>query len=223
MKKHLIAFMLFASPCLAGMGIGGFPYPGPGVVAAVVSSGIFDDFSTNTAANYTAINGSISISGGTLGGGTNWTGNYAIHNTPTGSNDHYVQGKIQTGGPGAGSAIGLRSNGTTGYLVSLNGDATRLYLYAFNGNALTGDPNGNYAKTILGASGTGSYTVKLSISGSVIHAYIDLNNNGLFTDANEDLGSWNDATYSAGQHIVVGALRGADNVDYRVDDFSGGL
>ena len=36
MIKYLIAFMLFSSPCLAGMGIGGFPYPGPGVVGADV-------------------------------------------------------------------------------------------------------------------------------------------------------------------------------------------
>lgn len=32
--KYIIAFMLLTSPCLAGMGIGGFPYPGPGVVLA---------------------------------------------------------------------------------------------------------------------------------------------------------------------------------------------
>lgn len=34
MIKYFIAFMLFTSPCLAGMGIGGFPYPGPGVMVA---------------------------------------------------------------------------------------------------------------------------------------------------------------------------------------------
>ena len=31
MIKYLIAFLLIASPCLAGMGIGVTPYPGPGV------------------------------------------------------------------------------------------------------------------------------------------------------------------------------------------------
>jgi hypothetical protein len=189
----------------------------------VVSDGINDDFSSNTIANYTAINGSISISGGNLGGGTAWVSNYAIHNNPTGSNDHYVQGKIQSGGTTAGGTIGLRSNGSTGYLVCLNADSSRLYLYAFNGKALTGNPNGNYPKPITGSSGAGSYTVKLTISGSTIHAYIDLNNNGVFTDANEDLGVWTDTTYSTGQYVVVGALRGSDNSDYRVDNFSGGL
>lgn len=38
MIKYLIAFMLFTSPCLAGMGIGGFPYPGPGMVVGASSS-----------------------------------------------------------------------------------------------------------------------------------------------------------------------------------------
>lgn len=32
MIKYLITFLLFTYPCLAGMGIGGFPYPGPGVL-----------------------------------------------------------------------------------------------------------------------------------------------------------------------------------------------
>ena len=187
-----------------------------------VSNVISDDFSSDTSAQYTAIKGSVSISGGTLsGGGGIYTSNYAIHNTPTGSNDHYVQGKIQTGGSNFGSTIGLRSNGTTGYLVTLNADASRLNLIAFNGNTLTGNPNGNYFKSITGSSGSGSYNVKITISGSTIHAYIDLNNNGSFTDPQEDLGTWTDATYSTGQHIVVGVLR--SNLNFQVDNFSGGL
>ena len=39
MTKYFLAFILLASPCLAGMGIGGFPYPGPGVVIAGSGSG----------------------------------------------------------------------------------------------------------------------------------------------------------------------------------------
>lgn len=40
---YLIALLLFALPCLAGMGIGGFPYPGPGVVDIVASTWTCDD------------------------------------------------------------------------------------------------------------------------------------------------------------------------------------
>lgn len=187
-----------------------------------VAGGITDDFSTDTSANYTAIHGSISISGGSLGGGTAWTQNYAIHNTSTGSNDHYVQGKIQTGGVSAGGAIGLRSNGTTGYLVCLNVDATRLTLFGINGATLTINPDSTAYKSITGSGGAGSYTVKLSISGNIIHAYIDLNDNGTFVDSNEDLGTWTISSYTSGQYVVVGALRGSDNVDYRVDYLLGG-
>ena len=178
---------------------------------------ITDDFSSDTSAQYTAISGSISISGGSFGSGTAWVSTYAIHNTSTGSNDHYVQGEIQTGG----GMIGLRSNGTTGYMVYLNEDASRLYLVSFNGKTQTENPNGNYPKNVTGTSGPGFYIVKLTISGSTIHAYIDLNNNGSFTDANEDLGTWDDATYSTGQYVVVGAFR--SNTDHRADNFSGGL
>ena len=32
MIKYLLAFLLFTSPCIAGMGIGGFPCPGPGMM-----------------------------------------------------------------------------------------------------------------------------------------------------------------------------------------------
>ena len=39
MKKYLLLFLLIASPCLAGMGIGGFPYPGPGITAQDTSVG----------------------------------------------------------------------------------------------------------------------------------------------------------------------------------------
>lgn len=42
MIKHFIAFMLLASPCLAGMGIGGFPYPGPGVAIISAPTGFCD-------------------------------------------------------------------------------------------------------------------------------------------------------------------------------------
>ena len=38
MIKYVLAFILLASPGIAGMGIGGFPYPGPGMATASVPS-----------------------------------------------------------------------------------------------------------------------------------------------------------------------------------------
>lgn len=47
MIKYFLAFILLALPCFAGMGIGGFPYPGPGVVAnSGGSTTVLDDFLT---------------------------------------------------------------------------------------------------------------------------------------------------------------------------------
>ena len=44
MIKYLIAFLLIASTCIAGMGIGGFPQPGPGVVVgAVITEPYYSD------------------------------------------------------------------------------------------------------------------------------------------------------------------------------------
>lgn len=42
MINYFLVFMLFASPCLAGMGIGGFPYPGPGVPITGAFTGFCD-------------------------------------------------------------------------------------------------------------------------------------------------------------------------------------
>lgn len=44
MIKYLIAFMLFTYPCLAGTGIGGFPYPGPGVTRTTNAAYYSDAF-----------------------------------------------------------------------------------------------------------------------------------------------------------------------------------
>lgn len=208
---------------LAPLSVNSFELIGSGV-SLTPPTDISDDFSSDTSANYTNITGTIVISGGTIGGASTWSSNYAYHETPTGSNDHYIKGKIQTAAADIdGSIIGLRCNGTTGYYVNINNDATRLMLYSFNGSTVTSGPDGATYKPITGSSGAGSYTVKLTISGSTIHAYIDLDNNGVFTDANEDLGVWSGLSYTTGQYVVVGALRGSNNNDYRVDDLSGGL
>lgn len=34
LMAYFVAFILFAHPCIAGVGIGGFPYPGPGIITA---------------------------------------------------------------------------------------------------------------------------------------------------------------------------------------------
>lgn len=61
MTKYFLAFLLFSSPCLAGMGLGGFPYPGPGVVigGSTPSPLIYESFTT--AWNETTADTSITV------------------------------------------------------------------------------------------------------------------------------------------------------------------
>jgi len=182
-------------------------------------SGISDDFSSDTSANYTAITGTINIASGTIGGGTNWQHNYFYHETSTGSDNHYVQGYVATSVNAlAGGTVGLRCNSATGYLLHLVSANDRVYLNRFNGATVS---IGSYL-TSASDLGTGSYNVKVTVSGSTFHIYVDHNGDGDFLDTNEDLGTITDSTYSTGEYIVVGASRGTDGVDYRVDNLSGG-
>jgi len=184
------------------------------------TKGIADDFSTDTSANYTVLKGSLNISGGTAGGGTNWSDNYAYHKTSTGSQDHFVQGKLQigTGSTDAGSLLLFRCNGTTGYFVNVNSASNRILLASFSGTTVTGIGQ----KDIPGLT-PGYHVVKVTVSGSTIHAYIDLDDNGGFSGANEDLGTWTDSTYRAGNYVGIGSRRGTINTDWRIDNLSAGV
>lgn len=50
MIKYLIALLLITSPCLAGMGIGGFPQPGPGFVEGSSEPSYLDNFNRSDGA-----------------------------------------------------------------------------------------------------------------------------------------------------------------------------
>lgn len=182
--------------------------------------GISDDFSSDTSANYTAITGTINIAGGNIGGGTNWAYNYFYHETATGSNDHYVQGDLAPSDTTAagGALLVLRSDGTTGYHINVSSATERIYLRRFNGGTVT---DSDWISTI-DALANQAYKVRVSVSGSTFSFYIDHNSDGDFDDANESLGTKTDATYATGQYIGIGANRGADGVNYRADNLSGG-
>ena len=183
MIKYLIAFLLIASPCLAGMGIGGFPQPGPGVV--VGTSGpvevASDDFSSYSHAT-------------NLGGTANWTVDLgafitlsSAHVRPNASGfssgrwtadsfsaDQYSEVTIQAVsaanrmGPAVrvtltGSSkpqfYGAGTNGTTIYLYSYNGDDTGSELNEIS-NYPVALASGNKLK--IEATGTGS-AIRLAV------------------------------------------------------------
>jgi len=217
-RKLLFLTLAFFLPTLtfAGQGMG----PGPGFKTySAASSGISDDFSADTSANYTAITGTINIAAGTIGGDSNWQYNYFYNKTATGSNDHFVQADLapSEATSAGGALLLLRSDGTTGYIVNVTSGVERIYLRRFNGGTVT---DIDWISTI-DAIANQVYRVKVSVSGSTFSFYIDHNSDGDFDDANESLGTKTDATYSTGQYIGIGANRGADGVDYRGDNLSG--
>jgi hypothetical protein len=191
---------------------------GPVTVSAAGGGGIADDFSSDTSADYTAITGSISISGGVAHGGTNWANNYFTYNTSTGSDNHYVEGELYVG-TAVNNAAGLilRSNGTTGYLFELL-ENDRLYYKSFDGATQT---NISYLAISTDIVSAEVYSVRVDVSGTTFHGYVDLNDDGDFVDANEDLGTFTDATYTAGQYVGLSLNRGG-GTDVTVDDFAGG-
>ena len=148
-----------------------------------------------------------------------WFDNYAYHKKPTGSADHFVQAKLQigTGSTDAGSFLLFRCNGTTGYFVNVDSVSNRIHLSSFSGATVKGIGQ----KDISGLT-PGYHTVKITIFGSTIHAYIDLNDDGNISDANEDLGTWTDITYSVGNYVGIGSGRGTINTDWRIDNLSAG-
>lgn len=176
------------------------------------SGGISDDFNRADGAigsSYTAINGSLTISGNKAVGSA-WVGKWMHHNTALGSNDHWVQGDIEPGVSSntEGSYLGVRSNGTTGYVVHLYaGSPGSIMLRSFNGATLSSPLSGTKSVNISNAA----HTVKLSVSGSTFEVFLD----------GVSQGTWTDSTYSTGQYIVVGA--NSAGIGYTIDNLSGGL
>lgn len=141
MIKYLIAFILFASPCLAGMGIGVFPYPGPGVVVAdEYTSVFFDDFNRADSATVggswtseTDTSSLLSITGDALvwnGSSTNTAGyvekilgsNYyrykvsfviKLGSTTTSTSNSVIRVVNLLNDSGNSSYFGIKSNGST--------------------------------------------------------------------------------------------------------------
>ena len=127
MIKYLIAFLLIASPCLAGMGIGGFPQPGPGVVVGANGAAYTDDFNradeNPIGSPWVAVStGTIRLTNNALGTTTN-TEELAHHNGSL-ANNQYATVKIL--GAVNGSGVGVRmdsarsNDARKGYTLSVH-------------------------------------------------------------------------------------------------------
>lgn len=194
--------------------------------AAAESTGISDDFSTNTAADYTSpTSHTLNIAGGVVTASSHTSAFY--HETSTGSNNNYSQAyvKKQSTAGGGSSTNGpvVRCNGTSGYIAFPQrgeGNITQFYFYKFTGTTRT---------FVGGISFTGGkvwadneqYLVRLNASGSSFELEIDWNGDGDFLDANEsDMTARTDSTYTSGEYIGFGWSDSQASAP--LDNFSGG-
>lgn len=192
----------------------------PGFIGAATGGGknlcsMPDTFSDDSSSCYTSISGSLVITGGVAG----FIGNpvFIRHNTPTGSNDHCVEGKL-IAGPNSSNAslIGLRNDGTNGYYSTLAYNS--LGFNRHSGSVITGITGWTLVPTLTDGA---AYRTKVCVVGSTFTAWIDRNNDGDYDDEYEALGNKTDATYSTGQYVTLGQRRVSGT--FTVDDFRGGV
>lgn len=174
---------------------------------------IYDDFSSDTIANYTAIAGSMTISGEKLHGQA-YASSVLYHETTTGSNDHYVQGKLLKVS-GDESGLVLRCNGTTGYYIFID-SLTVVKLNSFNGAT----PAYVGAWTVPTLTDGQEILIKVSVSGNVFSLFLDYNGDGDFDDTNEVETTLTSSTYTTGEYIGPYISRGAADA-VTVDNLSG--
>ncbi len=181
MKKLLIICLIFLIPCYA--------------IARMVIVGsslplIFDDFSTDTSGNYTAILNGITVSGGVAVGTANWDYNYVYHNTSMGSNNHYAQADLYSIDVNKRPGLVVRCNGngasSTGYFFQV--DVDKIYLYSFSGATLT--LIGSF--TCTWANGD-THILKVRVNGSNFYIWVD----GVTSAENP----MTDSTYATGSYV----------------------
>ena len=169
--------------------------------------GVSDDFSSDTSADYTAIDGGISVSGGTAGGSGTWAKNLVYHESTLGTANQEVSASVTYNGATDSAGVLARvSTGTpkTGYIAYF-GETGKVLLSSFSGTTVTP------ITTYIGSYASGTYTIKLSVSGTTVKVYV----------GGVERISVTDSTYSAGDYI--GLIFDRDNADYdaRADDLLG--
>lgn len=183
------------------------------VVVGMTSAYEIDDaFGSDTSANYTAITGGMSISGGKAHGSGAWVNNILYHETAISSVNHYVQASVgrPTGTTYDIGSVIARSNGTAYYRMYIDSDTLRM--------ERTGTYIGGCSYVGGYDNGATSYVLKLEVNGTgasiSLKGYVDgtLRIDCTDTDA---------ARLTTGSYIGFGINRSINNADATVDDLSG--
>jgi hypothetical protein len=164
---------------------------------------ISDNFSSDTSANYTALTGGISISGGAAHGGSAWASNILYHETSLGSAAQDVQADISFVANDSGGVIVRYDTAATPdsfYVALFQTGVIILRKYSGTTPTFVEQYNGSYAN--------GTYTVRVVADGTSIKVYVD---------GTERI-SVTDSTYTAGNYCGVLLERGGGNADVTLDN-----
>ena len=218
MKTLLIALLLIPS---LGWGWGVMQMTG---TTPVTSTGISDDFSSDTSSSYTKISGSGSllIEDGVAKSTSAYSGINVYYNVAgTGSASHYVQADLRDGGSDASDNTSLfvridESGGYDDYYKAILKDA-HVYLYRVVNGSDT------YLGEVGITAGT-TYTVKMTVSGTGATVEIRINLDGSST-ASVSYDDTNAARLTTGTYIGFGLSHSSNGQidDIVVDNLSAGV
>lgn len=167
--------------------------------------GVQDDFSTDTAGNYTVLKGGLKVTDGAMHSSGGWTTTYAIHNAALPSNDHAVEADVYYNGSSGTSGLLFRFNKelNTGYSVWFASGRITLNAYSSGSEKFISFYDGKYA--------AGIYRLKADISGNLIKIYV----NGTLVLEKTD------STYGTGKQIGLKINPYGDATSVVVDNLTG--
>jgi len=178
--------------------------------------GIADNFSANTASNYTSVTGNVlTVTGGTA----NPTRAYAkaafMHSTDLTSSDMVVSAKLSRTSA-AGGGLYFRASANGGYFLTINySTGDRLYLYSVSGTTFTQVTTPMFTGKMIWPVDT-SHSMEVTVQGSAITAKIDWNDDGIFDDANGTY-TVTDSKIATGTRAGFGATMNGGTAS--IDDF----
>ena len=169
----------------------------------VSPSGIFDDFSTDSANQYHAMTGGIFIENNAAHGQV-WNITKAFHTTSLGSSNHYAEANVFFNGSSQGGGLLVRvdPDSQTGYLVHFENGSINLESFAGASRNWLAQYNGAYSE--------GTYKIKVLITDNQIKIFVD---EVLVIDRT-------DTTYTSGNYAGLYVNQGGGDANITVDNFS---
>jgi len=168
---------------------------------------ISDDFSTDTSGDYTAILGTITVSGGQALGQSNAI-SVLYHDTTLDSPDHYSEALCTVSNNSDSSGVVTRCDGTDYYST-----------YFSDGSKVQLTRSGTVINTYFGSSGdfsAGTYTVKMTVTGTgaTVNILIDVDDVNVM-DYDDTSGS----RLTSGARVGFTFRRAGENGACYIDDF----